>query len=256
VISRRYRELQMMRRQSRGNREAQRESSRSRGRTADPALERRAQDFGFMTTDAEAIEVRKALDFSEHEKASKKLSSAMGKLSAFEGKNIKDIDSVWGSARDKFTTVGIYNGNSLEGTYRLPKDIVDKLHGGSGGAINAGENTYTGRWKGDNRYNVDVVVSGIDEARGKELHEMFGSAESDVKTQFYEEYGKKINDNNARIRDAAADARSQIEGQQAVIAADKGLTEDALAQKQQHYQDIKAKSYAAAQSMGTRGGNE
>jgi len=256
MINRRYRELQMMRRQTRGNRAQQRESSRSRGRTADPALERRIQDFGFMTTDAEAVEVRKALDMSEHDKAEGKLSSALGKLKDFEGKNIKDIDSVWGQARDKFTTVNIYNGDNLESSYRLPKDIVDNLHGGQGGALNSGDGTYTGNWKGDNRYNVDVTVRGTDEARGKELHQMFGNAQAEVKTQFYDAYGKKINDNNARIREATADARSQIQGQQDILDADRSLTADALAQKQQHYQDIKAKSHAAAQAMGTRGGNE
>jgi len=206
-----------------------------------------------MPTDAEAVQVRKALDMSEHDKAERKLSSALSKLKDFEGKNIKDIDSVWGQARDQFTTIGIYNGDKLEGTYRLPKDIVDKLHGGEGGALNSGDGTYTGNWKGDNRYNVDVTVRGIDEARGKELHQLFGNAQSEVKTQFYDAYGKKINDNNARIRAATADARSQIKGHQDTIDAYRNLTADALAQKQKHYQDIKAKSHAAAQAMGTRG---
>jgi len=241
MINRRYKELQYMRRQSRGNRAMERESTRSRGRTADPALERRVQDFGFMTTEAEAVEVRKALDMSEHDKADKQLASALGK--------IKDIDSIWGQAQDKFSTINIVKGSEIEGSYRLPKDIIDKLHGGEGGALNSGDGTYTGNWQEGNAYNVDVRVRGTDEARGKELHEMFMGAESDVKTQFFEEYGKQV-------ADTTADAKARIAEQQSALDADRALTADALAQKQEHYQDIKAKSYAAAQAMGSRGGNE
>jgi len=250
MINRRYKELQLMRRQSQGNRVAEREGSRSRRRTADPALERKLQDFGFMTTDAQAVEVRKALEESKHSDAHSQLSDAEKKLRAFEGKNIKDIDALWGQARNDFTTVGIYNKEKLEGTYRIPKSVMEQLNGGEGGTLNSGDGSYTGRWKGDNRYNIDVTVRGLDEARGKELHEMFHSAESDVKTQFYEKYAKQVNDNNARVKSEAENARSQIEGQRGVLDADTQLTADALARHQQQYQETKAKSRATAQSMG------
>jgi hypothetical protein len=64
--------------------------------------------------------------------------------------------------------VRVVNGNNIEGTYMLPKSVIDEMNQKS---FNQGDGSYTGNWVDDGKfYNVDVRARGIG-PRGQELHD-------------------------------------------------------------------------------------
>lgn len=188
-----------------------REAMRLRYGTADrnsPDAVKLQKDLGWKMTDEAAEEYRKqrAAASEEYEKQNKVIRGAQGQLDRAVKDNLKNIDVEWKRAESKFVDVRVWNKQTLEHVYRLPKDIVDTFDRET---FNKGDGSFTANWAGGG-YNVDVHPRGTNDAYGKELHTMFVDAYNGVKTQFYSSAGPLIGKNNASVNNQAKTAQSQI----------------------------------------------
>lgn len=165
-------------------------------------------DLGWKMTDKAAEEYRKnrsAAD-SQYKDFSGQLLSASRQVDSAEKAALLNIDKEWKKAESGFVDVRVWNKQTLEHVYRLPKEVVDTLEKES---FNKGDGSFTANWAGGG-YNVDVHPRGTNDAYGKELHTMLGDAALQVKTEFYKAASPAIAKNNTSVRDQAATARGQI----------------------------------------------
>ena len=166
------------------------------------------KDLGWKMSDADAEEYRalRADATKEYNTQTKALKGAQSELDQAVKDNLKNIDAEWKRAESTFVDVRVWNNQTLEHVYRLPKAVVDTF---DSEAFNKGDGTYTSNWAGGG-YNVDVHPRGTKDSYGKELHKMFSDAYGDVKTQFYKEAGVAIGKNNTSVRTQAKEAQGQL----------------------------------------------
>lgn len=123
--------------------------------------------------------------------------TALEKLSGLEAKakgGMTSVEKEWQRAQKTFVPVRVVasDNKTVEGTYRLPKEVVDAMHRES---FNKGNGTYVGNWHGG-YYNVSVVPRGTSNAYGKELHNALSSAYTQVKSKFWDEVAPKVSSAN------------------------------------------------------------
>lgn len=195
------------------------------------------KDLGWKMTDADAEAYRKqrAEASSEYGTQKKALNSAQGELNALVKEHTLDINKEWKKAESKFVDVRVWNKQTLEGVYRLPKEVVDAMDKET---FNKGDGSFTSNWAGGG-YNVDVHPRGTNDAYGAELHKMFREAYGTVKTKFYEEAGPAIGKNNTTVRSQAATAQGQINSAKGQLeGAWTNLTESEKFKQQTQQQQI------------------
>lgn len=176
-------------------------------------------DLGLIMTPTQYGEVRSDLDASQAARA-----KALGKLSSQEqllnasvaeqraaiesqmsaldaeraGLSVPDMNSLWNQYESNFHNVRVIGpNNSIEATYRLPKEIIDTL---DKQAFNQGDYSYTANWVDNGAfYNVSAQLTTSDEWYGKELHEMLQGATRDTKSYFEQQNAGAIADAQHQI---------------------------------------------------------
>ena len=123
--------------------------------------------------------------------------TALEKLSGLEAEakgGMTSVEKAWQRAQKTFVPVRVVasDNKTVEGTYRLPKEVVDTMHKES---FNKGDGTYVGNWH-DGYYNVSVVPRGTSNAYGKELHNALSSAYTQVQSKFWDEVAPKVSSAN------------------------------------------------------------
>lgn len=101
--------------------------------------------------------------------------------------------------------VRVVNGNTIEGTYMLPKSTVDDLNSNT---FNKGSGSYVGNWVDNGaNYNIDVRTNG-GKVMGKEIHDSLRTAQDQVnKTQQDNENAYKQS-----LKNAEAERQSALSG--------------------------------------------
>jgi len=96
-----------------------------------------------------------------------------------------DLEKGWEDYSADFIPVGVYDSNNeLEGSYYLPRSVVETLATDS---FNQGDGSFIGRWYEDESgYAVSTVPQGGDDAFGAELHTALGEGVVEVKDSWYE----------------------------------------------------------------------
>lgn len=123
--------------------------------------------------------------------------TALEKLSGLEAKakgGLTSVEKAWQRAQKTYVPVRVIasDNKTVEGTYRLPKEVVDTMHKES---FNKGDGTYVGNWHGG-YYNVSVVPRGTSNAYGKELHNALSSAHTQVQSKFWDEVAPQVSSAN------------------------------------------------------------
>ena len=123
--------------------------------------------------------------------------TALEKLSGLEAKaegGMTSAEKEWQWAQKTFVPVRVVasDNKTVEGTYRLPKEVVDTMHKES---FNKGDGTYVGNWHGG-YYNVSVVPRGTSNAYGKELHNALSGAYTQVQSKFWDEVAPQVSSAN------------------------------------------------------------
>lgn len=182
--------------------------------------------------------------------AEKAYGEAKGKLSSIEEKFRGDLDKEWNKAQTGYSEVRVYDGNNLQGTYKVPKSVIDKLNTE---VFNKGEGSYTGNWKSDTgAYNVDVTMRGTDEKYGKELHGMMGQVTGQVKSAFFEKVGPKVREANKELYSKLGEQRSALESEYAPVAGAAARLKESKETAQKEYKP-KLQKRAALFSGYTKG---
>ena len=127
--------------------------------------------------------------------------TALEKLSGLEAKakgGMTSVEKEWQRAQKTFVPVRVVasDNKTVEGTYRLPKEVVDTMHKES---FNKGDGTYVGNWHGG-YYNVSVVPRGTSDAYGKQLHDTLSGAYTQVQSKFWDEVAPKVSSANKETR--------------------------------------------------------
>lgn len=135
-------------------------------------------------------------------------SESIGKINSAYDKALNE-----GIKQEQLVPVRVVSGNTVEGTYMLPKSTVDSMHKDS---FNRGKGSYYGTYMPDGAYAVDTRVTGTGGRRGKELHLFVGGAAQEYERS-YNAAATAHKETLGRERSAAldafeADASKQYEG--------------------------------------------
>lgn len=127
--------------------------------------------------------------------------TALEKLSGLEAKaksGMTSVEKEWQRAQKTFVPVRVIasDNKTVEGTYMLPREIVNTMHKES---FNKGNGTYVGNWHGG-FYNVSVVPRGTSNAYGKEVHNALSSAYNQVKSKFWDEVAPQVSSANKQTQ--------------------------------------------------------
>ena len=152
-------------------------------------------DLGFNMTRAdyeEYLEEKSNFDKQYNDVISSNR-AALEQLSGIEAKakgGMTSVEKEWQRAQKTFVPVNVIasDNKTVEGTYRLPREVVDTMHKES---FNKGDGTYVGNRHGGS-YNVSVVPRGTSNAYGKELHNALSSAHTQVQSKYWDEAAPQV----------------------------------------------------------------
>jgi hypothetical protein len=148
------------------------------------------------------------------------IEKAKSDFQASKATGIGQINSAYDKALSQATKqetlvpVRVVNGNTVEGTYMLPKSTVEAMNKDS---FNKGKGSYTGNWVDNGAfYNVDTRVTGTGGNRGQELHDSLRNAATEYDRSWNAQVAANQDtlgkERSARLSAFEADANKQYEG--------------------------------------------
>ena len=129
--------------------------------------------------------------------------TALEKLSGLEAKaqgGLTSVEKQWERAQKTFVPVRVIgpDNKTVEGTYKLPRTVVDSMHKES---FNKGDGSFVGNWH-DGFYNVSVIPRGTSDAYGKQIHDTLSGAYTQVQSKFWDEVAPEVSSANKGTRSA------------------------------------------------------
>ena len=198
---------------SRYNRQLQREEGNRKGVLGgyDPEKQYYRRDLGFAANEAQYKGILKGEEEfqSGYKERQGIIDAATTELDTGLKDSLKGLPAAekmandsWETTKRSFKPVKVVNGGSIEATYMMPPEMVDKLNTD---AFNKGEGSYVGTWhKADGSaatdasereyYSVDVKPMGVSSGYGKELHESLKDANEKYQKQYMTEALAKSRD--------------------------------------------------------------
>lgn len=137
------------------------------------------------------------------DEAQEKIDASTAENAAFE-KALSGIDisnttlsNSWNTYQKSFLPVRVVTNDNIEGTYYLPKEVIDKMDADS---FNQ-KGGYVGNYvDGGKNYNVDTG------GRGQELHDALRAGTTSVKAQFYEQNAGNVK----KAQEGESTARAEL----------------------------------------------
>jgi hypothetical protein len=204
------------------------------------------EDIGASTTE-EGHKVWKAKDEEfqgQIGKAKQGISEAQGKYdealrehnSATSGLPGLDsaLDAAWRKTESSFVPIRVVDGNKVEATYMLPREVAD----------NFPTEAYHANWVDGGKYfNIDVDAKGGGGKRGAELHDSLANAYANMKTDFYEQAAPKLQQQlgsaQGQFNTAMAANQGALDSYAAEIQANKEFISGTEAEAERQKQKIR-----------------
>lgn len=223
------------------------------------------KDLGMELTEDQYSEIQQGMSDikTRRQTAKDKLTAAQNELNALVAKHKQDVDTLWSDYGKGFVEVKVYSPGqegeasldnvNLEATYRLPKELVDKMEAKV-------FSTASGSWE-DGVYHLKP---GIQKGGGEDgttswhtqhplYMEALTSAERDLKGAYYKKIAPQVIAANQALEKGRAQAQGTIDSSRATLTSAETADKELLDRYRTKYAEQEASARETAQALFRKG---